>query len=194
MSEGVESEWRRTRVSNSDTSQHYTPDMETHNLNRENNGSVFFAHTLTLSVARVPQLPTTIILIYWRAMTPSFLPKNAFPLPAPLTATLVALGLDDKTAASISKVYLSSALTLKGTYEREYSDACKALLIASDSRGYSSKELRAKLLAVSVTRYSQALSKWMEEAIRKAEASILKKRRKYDAKYKVSACHSLRRQ
>lgn len=126
-------------------------------------------------------------------MTLSFLPNNAFPLPAPLTPTLVGLGLDAKTAATVSKVYLSSAFSLKGTYETEYINACKALLVASDNRGYSSKELRARLLTVSITRYSQALSKWMEEITQKAKASVIKQGRKSTAQHKVSPYHCSRR-
>ena len=122
-------------------------------------------------------------------MTLSFLPNNAFPLPALLTPKLVALGLDNKTAVTVSKVYLSSALTLKETYEAEYINACEALLAASDNHGYSSKDLRTKLLTVSAARYSQALSKWMEEIIRKAEASVLKKNRKLTPQREVSLCH-----
>jgi len=105
-------------------------------------------------------------------MTLSSLQKNAFPLPTPLTPKLVALGLDSKTAAKVSRVYLSSALTLKETYETEYARACNAFIATSDNLGYSSKELRSKLLAVAVMRYMQALSKWMEDAIEKAEASL----------------------
>ena len=101
---------------------------------------------------------------------------------------LVALGLDNKTATTVSRVYLSSALTLKETYETEYLSACKALVAASDNRGHSSKELRAELLIVSITRYSQALSKWMEEVIQKAKASVLKQR-KHPVHRMVSPCH-----
>ena len=126
-------------------------------------------------------------------MTVSFLPKNSFPLPAPLTTTLVTLGLDHKTATSVSKVYLSSALNLGETFEREYNDACRALLIASDNRGYSSKELRAKLLTVLITQYSQALSKLMEEVTQKTKASLLKERTKCSAQHKVSALPYLSR-
>lgn len=184
--------WRRqARIgadSNSDRSQHYTPGMETPNLNQENNGSALFP---LLSRRDRPFFPT-IIPIALRAMSVSFLPKNAFPLPAPLTSTLITLGLDDKAAATVSKVYLSSALTLKETCEREYNDACKALLIASDSRGYSSKELRARLLTASVTRYSQALSDWVQEITQKAKASVLKKRGKSTIQHKVSTYRSLR--
>lgn len=110
-------------------------------------------------------------------MALSFLPRNAFPPPAPLTSTLVALGLDSEAAETISKVYLSAAFTLKEKWEAEYIGACYALLVASDDRGYSSKELRAKLLAVSITRYGQALSEWMKEVTQKAEASVLRRRR-----------------
>lgn len=106
-------------------------------------------------------------------MALSFLPKNAFPLPASITPKLIALGLDDKAAAKVSNVYLSSALTLKGMLETEYINACNALLAASDNRGYSSKELRVKLLTVSITRYMQALSKCLDESIEKAEAFLL---------------------
>lgn len=110
-------------------------------------------------------------------MSFSFLPKNAFPLPTPLTPKLVALGLDSKTAATVSKVYLSSALSLKETYETEYSRACDAFITTSDNLGYSSKELRSKLLTVAIARYMQALSKWMEDAIEKAETSLRKNKR-----------------
>lgn len=108
-------------------------------------------------------------------MNLSFLPKNAFPLPAPLAPTLVALGLDNKTVATLSKVYFSSALTLKATCEAEYIRACTALLAASDERGYSSKELRSRLLTVAITRYSQTLSKWEKEARERAEVSLLQR-------------------
>jgi len=131
--------------------------------------------------------------IFPRAMPLPFLPNNAFPLPALPTPKLIALGLDNKTAATVSKVYLSSALTLKETYETEYVNACEALFAASDNRGYSSKELRAKLLTVSVTRYCQALSKWMEEVIQRAKASVLKKSGKRTLQPKVSSCHCSRR-
>ena len=86
-------------------------------------------------------------------MTLSFLPNNAFPLPAPLAPRLVALGLDNKTAATVSKVYHSAALSLKETCETEYVRACHALMATSDDRGYCSKELRSKLLAATVRRY-----------------------------------------
>jgi len=123
-------------------------------------------------------------------MTLAFLPKNAFPLPSPLTPILVALGLDGEAAGTVSKVYLSAALALKEKWEAEYVNACHALVAASDDRGYSSKELRAKLLTVSVTRYSTALSTWMKEVIQKAEASVLKKKRKSTSKHKVGLRHS----
>jgi len=123
-------------------------------------------------------------------MTLAFLPNNAFPLPSPLTPTLVALGLDNEAAGSVSKVYLSAALALKDKWETEYLSACHALVAAGDDRGYSSEELRAKLLAVSVTRYSKALSTWMEGVIQKAEASVLKKRRKSNSQHKVGPCYS----
>lgn len=118
-------------------------------------------------------------------MTLSFLPNNAFPLPAPITPKLVALGLDDKTAATVSKVYLSAALSLKETCETEYIRACNAFIATSDNRGYSSKELRSKLLTVTVTRYMQALSKWVEEATQKAQASLPGKKKKLACRPKV---------
>ena len=105
-------------------------------------------------------------------MSFSFLPNNAFPLPAPLTPKLVALGLDNKTAETVSKVYISSALNLKRVYEAETNRACDAFVATSDARGYSSKELRSKLLSVTSTRYMQALAKWTEEAIEEAKTSL----------------------
>lgn len=108
-------------------------------------------------------------------MTLSFLPNNSFPLPAPITPKLVALGLDNKTAAKVSKVYTSSALSLKETCETEYIRACHAFMATSDDRGYSSKELRSKLLTVLITRYMQALSKCLDESIEKAKASLLRR-------------------
>lgn len=124
-------------------------------------------------------------------MTRSFLPNNAFPLPVLISPKLVALGLDNETAATVSKIYLSSALTLKQTYESEYISACEALLATSDNRGYSSKELRAKLLTVSAARYSQALSKWMEDVVQKAGASVLKRSKKPTPQRKVRPRHCL---
>jgi hypothetical protein len=112
-------------------------------------------------------------------MTLSFLPKNAFSLPTPITPKLIALGLDDKTAATVSKVYLSAAHSLKTTCEIEYTSACSALIAASDDRGYSSKELRSKLLTVMITRYTRALSEWMEEATQKAEKSLRRKKKAF---------------
>ena len=106
------------------------------------------------------------------AMTLSFLPNTAFPLPASPAPRLIALGLDDKTVATVSKVYLSAALSLKEKCETEYIRACNALMSTSDNRGYSSKELRSKLLTATVARYIQALSKWKEDAVEKAENSL----------------------
>ena len=117
-------------------------------------------------------------------MTPSFIPKNAFPLPAPITPKLVALGLDDKIAATVSKVYLSVAHRLKETCETEYTRACDALITTIDDRGYSSKELRSELLTVMIARYTQALSKWVE-AVQKAEASLPRKKKKPSPQVKV---------
>jgi len=111
-------------------------------------------------------------------MTISFLPNNAFPLPASLVPRLVALGLDNKTAARVSKVYTSSALSLKETCETEYIRACNAFMVTSDDRGYSSKELRSKLLTVLTTRYMQALSKCLNETVEKAKASLLRRNKK----------------
>lgn len=111
-------------------------------------------------------------------MTVSFLPENAFPLPTPITPKLVALGLDDKIAATVSKLYLSVAHNLKETCETEYTRACNAFIVTSDGRGHSSKHLRSKLLDVTTARYTQALSKWMEEAVQKAEASLLGRKKK----------------
>lgn len=105
-------------------------------------------------------------------MTLSFLPKNSFPLPAPIAPKLVALGLDERIATTVSKVYLSAAHSLKGVCETEYICACKALITASDERGYSSKQLRSKLLTVITARYTQALSKLVEEAAQKAEVFL----------------------
>ena len=122
-------------------------------------------------------------------MTLSFLPANAFPLPSSLAPTLVTLGLDDKAARTVSKVYLSAALALKERCETEYVNACHALVAAGDDRGYSSKELRAKLLTASITRYSKALSTWVEEVIQKAKKSVLKKGGKHINQYEVSSCY-----
>jgi hypothetical protein len=119
-------------------------------------------------------------------MTLSFVPNNTFPLPTPLTPGLVVLGLDGKTAAAVSKVYLSTALSLKKTFETEYTHACNVFVTTSDDRGHSSKELRSKLLTVAVARYMQALSQWAEEATKKAEASLLRQRRNLIPENKVS--------
>lgn len=111
-------------------------------------------------------------------MTLSFLPDNAFPIPTPLTPTLVALGLDSKTSATVSQVYISTALSLKKTFEAEYIRACNVFVSTCDDRGHSSEELRSKLLTVAVTRYTQVLSKWkMEGTIEKAAASLRRKQR-----------------
>ena len=125
-----------------------------------------------------PFSPVSIITTLPRAMTLSFLPKNAFPLPAPVTPTLVALGVDDKTAATVSKVYVSAARSLKETFETEYVRACNVFVSTSDDRGHSSEELRSKLLTVAITRYTQALSKWLEGTIEKAEASLLRRKQR----------------
>ena len=117
-------------------------------------------------------------------MTLSFLPKNSFPFPAPITSKLVAFGFDDKTAAMVSEAYLSAAKTLKETCETEYIRASEALIVTSDDRGYSSKELRSKLLAVMIARYMQALSRWVE-AVQKAEASLPRKKKKPSPQIKV---------
>ena len=117
-------------------------------------------------------------------MTLSFIPKNAFPLPAPITPKLVALGLDDKAAVMISKAYLSAANTLKGTCETEYIRACNAFVATSDDRGHSSKELRSKLLIITIARYTETLSKWVEAA-QKAEASFLGRKKKPSPQIKV---------
>ena len=119
-------------------------------------------------------------------MTISFIPNNAFPLPTPLAPKLVALGLGDKTAASLSKVYISAALSLKEVCETEYTHACNAIMVTSEARGHSSKELRSKLLTVAVARYMQALSKWTEEATGRAEASLLQYGKKLVRKHQVS--------
>ena len=111
-------------------------------------------------------------------MTLSFLPKNAFPLPASLSPKLVALGLDNKTAAKVSEVYISSAVSLKETCETEYIRACNAFMVTSDDRGYSSNELRSKLLTVLITRYMQALSKCFDESVKKAKTSLLRRNKK----------------
>jgi len=111
-------------------------------------------------------------------MTLSFLPKNPFPIPASLAPKLIALGLDDITAAKVSEVYISSAISLKETCETEYVRACNAFMVTSDDRGYSSKELRSKLLTVLVTRYMQALSKCLDESVEKAKAFLLRKNKK----------------
>lgn len=124
-------------------------------------------------------------------MTCSFLPKNAFPLPAPLAPTLVAFGLGKKTAEALSRVYFSSALALKAKCEAEYIRACTALFAASDERGYSSKELRSRLLAVAVARYLQALTKWEKEAKERAEAKLLQRTRKIVPGPKVSPVISI---
>lgn len=120
-------------------------------------------------------------------MAISFFPSNAFPLPAPLTPALLALGLDNKTASTVSKIYHSAALTLKEACEKEYNNACNALVATSDNRGYSSKELRSKLLTVAIARYTQAVSKWKEEATGKAEASLSKRNKKVLPKPKVNS-------
>lgn len=143
------------------------------------------------SVPSKSLLSTISSALLW-AMTLPFIPDNAFPLPAPLTPKLVALGLDSKNAATISQAYLSVALTLRDKWETEYIKACNALVVASDNRGYSSKELRAKLLTVTVARCGQAISKWMEEVIQKAEASVLKRSRQCIPLHRVSLCNWLR--
>ena len=119
-------------------------------------------------------------------MTLSFLSKNAFPLPTPITPRLIALGLDNKTAAAVSKVYNSAAFSLKEACEREYTHACNVFVSTSDDRGHSSKELRCKLLTVVITRYMQALSKCLDESIEKAEAFLHRRDKKRTAQPKVS--------
>ncbi|KAF9648505.1 hypothetical protein BDM02DRAFT_3129015 [Thelephora ganbajun] len=119
-------------------------------------------------------------------MAPSFLPKNAFLLPTPIAPKLVALGLDSKTAASLSKVYISAAFNLKEVCEAEYICACNAIVFTSEDRGHSSKELRSKLLTVAVARYMQVLSKWGEEATSRAKASLLQRDRKVVPEPEVS--------
>ena len=111
-------------------------------------------------------------------MAVSLIPENSFVFPSPLTPRLVALGIDTKPASSVSKFYLSAALTLKEKYEAEYLRACSAFIATSDNRGYSSEGLRSKLLTVAVARYTEALSRWAEAAIEKAKASLLKRGRR----------------
>lgn len=118
-------------------------------------------------------------------MTLSFFPKDAFPLPAPLTTTLLDLGMDNKTALKASKIYHSAALTLKEACEREYTHACSAIIATSDDRGHSSKDLRSKLLTVAIARYTQAVWKWKEETINKAKASLLRRNKPTAAQPKV---------
>lgn len=108
-------------------------------------------------------------------MTVSLIPENSFPPPASLTPRLVALGIDNELANNASKFYLSAALTLKEKYEAEYLRACSAFIATSDNRGYSSGELRSKLLTVAITRYKEALSRWGEAAVEKANVSLRKR-------------------
>ena len=105
-----------------------------------------------------------------------FIPKNAFPLPAPLTPTLVALGLDTKTAATVSSVYISIALSLKETFEAEYVRVCNVFMSTGDYCGRNGKEFRSKLLAVTIARYTEALSQWMQESIERTKASLRRKK------------------
>lgn len=118
-----------------------------------------------------------------------FLPKNAFPLPAPLRPTLVALGLDTKTAAAVSSVYISTAFSLKETFEGEYVRACNVFVSTGDNCGHSSKELRSKLLTVAIARYRQALSQWVQGTIERAKESL--GRKKCAQKPKASAWFQL---
>ena len=114
-------------------------------------------------------------------------PNSAFPLPASLSPALLALGMDNKTVSTASKIYHSAALALKEAWEKEYNLACNAIIAASDDRGYSSKELRSKLLAVSIARYTQAVSKWREDTIDKAKASLFKRNDKITPQSKVKS-------
>ncbi|KAF9786150.1 hypothetical protein BJ322DRAFT_1020252 [Thelephora terrestris] len=123
-------------------------------------------------------------------MTTSFLPNNAFPLPAPLTPTLLALGVDNRTASTASNLYHSAALTLMAAWEKEYNHACSAIIAASDDRGYSSKELRSKLLTAVITLCTQAVAKLREETIGKAEASLLRRNKKTVFQSKVK-CNTI---
>jgi len=100
--------------------------------------------------------------------------QNAFLPPNPLTPRLTALGLNNKTAEVISRLYSSAALVLKEKYEAEYIGACNSIVATSESHGYSSKELRFKLLKVLTTRYTQEISKQMEEAFRMVGARFPK--------------------
>ena len=144
------------------------------NLNRENNGSPSRPQwSLALGVSN-PYLPVT-YHISPSAMTVSLIPENSFPPPASLTPRLVALGIDNELANNASKFYLSAALTLKEKYEAEYLRACSAFIATSDNRGYSSGELRSKLLTVAITRYKEALSRWGEAAVEKANVSLRKR-------------------
>ena len=117
-------------------------------------------------------------------MAISFLPNNAFPLPAPLTPTLLALGLDNETTSTVSKIYRSAALNLGEACEREYNRACSAIIATTGDRG-SNRELMSKLLTVAIIRYNQAVSKCREEAIGKAEMSLLRKNKKISPQSKV---------
>ena len=119
-------------------------------------------------------------------MTLSSAPKNAFPLPTPLTFKLVALGLGGNTAEALSDVYISAALNLKAVCETEYARACNAIMVTSEAHGHSSKELRSKLLTVAVARYMQALSECLNESIEKAKVSLLRRDAKRASWPKVS--------
>ena len=121
-----------------------------------------------------------------RAMTPPFHPENAFSLPTPLVPKLVALGLDTKTAATLSNVYTTAALNLKEVCETEYTRACDAIMATGEYRGHSSKEISSKLLTVAVARYTQALSNWAEEAAERVKACLLHRSEKVIPEPKVA--------
>lgn len=104
--------------------------------------------------------------------------ENAFPRPSPLTPRLTALGLNSITAEEISRLHSSAALTLKEKYEAEYIHACNSIIVTSEKRGYSSENLRSKLLEVLATRYAQEISKQVEEFARKVEVRLSKGRRR----------------
>ena len=93
------------------------------------------------------------------------------PTPSPLAPQLLRLGLDARTAETVSAAYFRGANSLKCKFEFEYVSTCRALDATAISHEFG-KELQPRLQAVLVSKYRNAVSALVARATEKAKLHV----------------------
>nr|AGS09209.1 a2 mating type protein [Heterobasidion occidentale] len=85
-----------------------------------------------------------------------------FPLPQPLTADLIALGLPPTTAQYLSDAYLKAATRLKAKLEIELHRADSACTEIRFPEGFATPQSQPHIRAIYASRFKQTVKSWIE--------------------------------